>query len=256
MNAAERRMEIFRLLQENQSVEVVELAARFNVTTMTIRRDLAVFEKQGLITTNYGGAYLNKGMSIEPSFSIKSTQRIDKKQMIGYEAAKMIRDGDVIIIDCGTTTLQLAKYLKGKKLTVITNSWPVVSFLGGQPKIKLLLAPGEYDDISAGTFGISTAKFIGNFHADRVFIGTHGCSPEQGASVPEMYDAEMKRVLLAAGKEKILMVDHSKFGVKCLAKHAELSEFDYIITDNGVDPKMQEVIGQNCQKLIVAQGMQ
>lgn len=248
-------MEIFRLLQENQSVEVIELAARFDVTPMTIRRDLAVFEKQGLITTNYGGAYLNKGTSIEPSFSMKSTQCIDKKQMIGYEAARMIRDGDVIIIDCGTTTLQLAKYLKGKKLTVITNSWPVVSFLGGLPKIKLLLAPGEYDDISAGTFGISTAKFIENFHADKVFIGTHGCSLEQGASVPEIYDAEMKRALLAAGKEKVLMVDHTKFGVKCLVKHADLSDFDCIITDDGIDPETQEVIRANCQKLIVAQEM-
>ena len=255
MNAAERRMEIFRLLQENQSVEVIELAARFDVTPMTIRRDLAVFEKQGLITTNYGGAYLNKGTSIEPSFSMKSTQCIDKKQMIGYEAARMIRDGDVIIIDCGTTTLQLAKYLKGKKLTVITNSWPVVSFLGGLPKIKLLLAPGEYDDISAGTFGISTAKFIENFHADKVFIGTHGCSLEQGASVPEMYDAEMKRALLAAGKVKVLMVDHTKFGVKCLAKHADLSDFDRIITDDGIHPETQQVIRANCQKLIVAQEM-
>ena len=255
MNAAERRKEIFRLLQENQTVEVIELAARFDVTPMTIRRDLAVFEKQGLITTNYGGAYLNKGTSIEPSFSMKSTQCIDKKQMIGYEAARMIRDGDVIIIDCGTTTLQLAKYLKGKKLTVITNSWPVVSFLGGLPKIKLLLAPGEYDDISAGTFGISTAKFIENFHADKVFIGTHGCSLEQGASVPEIYDAEMKRALLAAGKEKVLMVDHTKFGVKCLAKHADLSDFDCIITDDGIDPETQEVIRANCQKLIVAQEM-
>lgn len=256
MNAAERRMEIFRLLQENQSVEVMELAARFDVTPMTIRRDLAVFEKQGLITTNYGGAYLNKGASIEPSFSIKSTQCIDKKQMIGYEAAKMVQDGDVIIIDCGTTTLQLAKYLKGKKLTVITNSWPVVSFLGGLPKIKLLLAPGEYDDISAGTFGISTAKFIEKFHADKVFMGTHGCSLEQGASVPEMFDAEMKSVLLAAGKEKILMVDHTKFGVKCLAKHAGLSDFDCIITDDGIEPEMEEMIRGNCRRLIVAQGMQ
>ena len=70
MNAAERRMEIFRLLQENQSVEVIELAARFDVTPMTIRRDLAVFEKQGLITTNYGGAYLNKGTSIEDRKSV------------------------------------------------------------------------------------------------------------------------------------------------------------------------------------------
>lgn len=256
MNAAERRMEIFRLLQENQSVEVTELASRFQVTAMTIRRDLAVFEKQGLITTNYGGAYLNKGMSIEPSFSIKSTQRIDKKQMIGYEAAKMIQDGDVVIIDCGTTTLQLAKYLKGKKLTIITNSWPVVSILGGFPKIKLLLAPGEYDDISAGTFGIATAKFIENFKADKVFIGTHGCSVEQGASVPELYDAEMKRVLLEAGKEKILMVDHTKFGVKCLVKHADLSEFDCIITDDETDPDTQELIRRNCQRLIVAQGIQ
>ncbi len=255
MNATERRMEIFRLLQENQSVEVTELAARFNVSTMTVRRDLLVFEKQGLVTTNYGGAYLNKGTSMEPSFSMKSMHMIDRKQRIGCEAAKWIKEGDTIIIDCGTTTLQLAKYIKRKKLTIITNSWPVVNFLGNSPKIKLILAPGEYDDISAGTFGGVTAEFFRNFQADKVFIGTHGCDIEQGATVPELYDAEMKRVLLEVGKEKFLLADSSKFDTTYLVKHADLKEFDHVITDDGLNKKTQNELEKICNDLIVVEGV-
>ena len=146
MNSTKRRMEIFNILQKEQSVKVLDLAEIFEVSLMTIRRDLALFEKQGLITTNYGGAYLNSKSAIEPSFSLKSSQMTDKKQLIGYEAAKLVEEGDTIIVDCGTTTLQMVKYIQDKKLTVITNSWPVVNYLGNNPKIKLILAPGEYNE--------------------------------------------------------------------------------------------------------------
>lgn len=252
MNAAERRMEIFSLLQEKQSVEVQELANRFAVTTMTIRRDLSLFEKQGLITTSYGGAYLNKNSSVEPSFSIKSSQHLDKKQAIGKKAASYVQDGDTIVIDCGTTTMQLVKYLQGKRLTIITNSWPVANFLGDNPKIKLILAPGEYDAISAGTFGTATAEFFGRISADKVFIGTHGCSAERGATVPELSDAQMKRILLSSGREKFLMADSSKFGETYLAEHAKMEEFTHIITDSGLDRKKVEQLRKKCADVVIA----
>ena len=206
INSAKRRMEIFSILQKDRSVKVMDLAETFSVSLMTIRRDLALFEKQGLITTNYGGAYLNSKSAIEPSFSLKSSQMTDKKQLIGYNAAKLVEDGDTIIIDCGTTTLQMAKYLQDKKLTVITNSWPVVNYLGNNSKIRLILAPGEYNDVSAGAISDLTINFFTNFHVDKVFMGSHGCGIKSVATVPEIMDANVKRSLLHAAKQKILLL--------------------------------------------------
>ncbi len=235
MNAAERKIELFAILQANQTVEVQALADKFGVSTMTIRRDLKGFEKQGLVTTSYGGAYLNQGSAVEPSFYVKSSQRISAKESIGKAAAEMVCDGDTIILDCGTTTLQIVKYLRGKRLTIITNSWPVVNFLGNNPKIQIVLAPGIYNDVSAGSFGSMTERFFSQYCADKVFIGTHGIDLERGVTVPQIEDAETKKALLHAGREAYLLADSSKFGISCLAVHGKLEEFSGIITDSGLN---------------------
>lgn len=252
MNASERRMEIFRILSENSNIEVADLANRFQVSGMTIRRDLASFEKQGLVTTTYGGAYLNKDVSsMEPSFSEKSSQMLAAKQRIAQKAASFIADGDTIIIDCGTTTMQIAKSIQDKKLRVITNSWPLVNYLGASPKIELLLLPGVYDDISAGAFGESTINYVKNLHADKVFIGTHGWGLDAGATVPMQRDAEVKRALLDAGKTAWLLADQSKYGRTYFAAHAQLGEFDYIISDGFADEVKARLKGKP-PKMIVA----
>lgn len=231
MNATERRMEIHRLLKEQASVEVNDLAERFGVSGMTIRRDLAAFEKQGLVTTAYGGAYLNREVAGEPSFSVKSGQRIHAKQCIAREAARHIREGESILVDCGTTTLQLARFIQDMKLTVITNSWALVGWLGSSSRTKLILLPGEYDEVSAGVFGESTINFLRGIHADSVFIGTHGWDLQSGATVPTLADAEVKKALLRAAKRAFLLADSGKFGETHLAQHADLTDFEGIITD-------------------------
>ena len=252
MNATNRRMGIYRILQEQKSAEVNDLAKKFHVSTMTIRRDFLLFEKQGLVTTNYGGAYLNKGSSIEPSFSLKTNQMLDKKQMIGYEASKLVKDDDTIIIDCGTTTLQLVKYIQDKKLTVITNSCPIINYFSGNSKIKLILAPGEYNEISAGTFGSDTIDYISKFHADKVFISTQGCSIKHGTTVPGILDADVKRALFNAAEKKYLMVDHTKFEQMLLVKFADVSEFDSIITDDGIDEEYYSELNSICKNIIIS----
>ncbi len=98
---------------------------------MTIRRDLQMFERQGLLQMNYGEAYLVKQHVHEPSFAVKSEQNMMQKQNIGYQAAQFVEDGDTIILDCGTTPLQMLAFLGNKRVTVITNSWLSVHFAVG-----------------------------------------------------------------------------------------------------------------------------
>jgi len=252
MKSSQRRMLIYDLLIKNNDVEVNALSNEFNVSTMTIRRDLLLFEKQGLVTTTYGGAYLNQGTTSEASFSLKATQMIEEKNTIGIYASQMIEDGDTIIIDSGSTTLQLAKHLQDKKLTVITNSWPLVNFLGNNNKIKLILAPGEYNSVSAGTIDGKTVAFFKEINADKAFISTQGCDLIRGLTVPELIDAEVKKSMMNAGKKKYLLLDHTKIGLTFMSKHGTIEDFDYIVVDEKITDHDYNELAKQCRNVIKA----
>jgi DeoR family transcriptional regulator, fructose operon transcriptional repressor len=251
MNVTKRRMEIFNLLQKNEVVELAELARRFNVSTMTVRRDLQMFERQGLLNMTYGSAYLKKEAIQEPSFAAKSNYLIEQKQYIGYAAAQFVQDGETIIVDCGTTPLQLLKYLSGKRVTVITNSWPVISYVSGNPKIKLILAPGEYYEVSAGAFGNLTAEFFGHLHADKVFMGANGFSIVDGVTEPDV-ETNAKKSIMAAGKKRFLLVDATKFDHTYLMQYAQLDDFDHVITDDSMDQTCRTKLEKVCKDVIYA----
>lgn len=236
MQASERRMKIFELLQLQSNVEVNDLAKRFDVSTMTIRRDLSLFEEKGLVTTSYGGAYLNQGAAIEPSFMLKTTQMKEGKASIAKQAATYINEGDSIIIDSGTSTYELVKYIAHKNITVITNSLPVINYLKDYDQITLIMAPGKYNDTSAGALSSLTVEFYQHLQADKAFISTQGIHPTFGTSVPDLIDNNVKKAILNAAKERILLVDHTKFNEKFLASFAKVNEFDLIITDK--DPSL------------------
>lgn len=227
-------MSIYAILQQDKKVVVNELAERFGVTKMTIRRDLSFFEKQGIVKTTYGGAYLTSGASVEPSFQLKSVQMVDDKHLIGQKAAELVEDGDTIIIDCGTTALAFAQFLFDKKIMVITNSVPVVNLLKGRRNIKLIVAPGEYEDDTQGMISFSTADYFRTLHADKVFLSTQGINEQGELTVPKMADAHVKQALAGAGRQKILLADKSKFGQTFLAGHGRLSEFDIVISQSGI----------------------
>ncbi|WP_165908099.1 DeoR/GlpR family DNA-binding transcription regulator [Hydrogenispora ethanolica] len=248
---AERRIKIFNLLVEKKSVEVNELANRFGVSTMTIRRDLAMLEKQGIVTTNYGGAYLNEGTAIEPSFSLKYGQMTEAKNKMGLAAADLVQNGDSLFIDCGTTTMQLAKHLQAKKVTVITNSLVVSNLLQTNSKIKLIMAPGVYDPKSAGFLGPLTIDFLQKFNVDKAFIGAQGFDSESGATVPDEIDAEVKKAFCRNSKQRILMVGYEKLGVSCLAKFADITEIDCLISDeNASRDEVGFILGKGVQVIL------
>lgn len=161
------------------------------------------------------------------------------KSAIAKEAARFVQDGDSILIDCGTTTLQLCRFIQDKRITVITNSWPAVSYLQANPKIKLILAPGIYSSTSNGVISAMTIDFFHQFQADKVFVGSQGFDLKEGATVPDMEDCQVKRALIKSGRKKFLMIDHEKFNTHYLCRHAAASEFDVIITDNQLDAALR-----------------
>lgn len=251
MNVTQRRMEIFNLLQKNDTVEVSVLARRFDVSTMTIRRDLQKFERQGLVNITYGSAYLKKEALHEPSFAAKSNYLTEQKQDIGNAASRFVQDDETIIVDCGTTLLQLLKYLTGKHVTVITNSCPAISFANTNPKLKLILAPGEYNERSAGVFGNLTSEFFNRLHVGKVFMGAHGFSIEHGATEPDI-ETNAKRSMINAGEKKFLLADATKFDRTYLMQYAQLDAFDHIITDDSMDPACRARLEKACRDVVYA----
>lgn len=252
MTSTQRRMEILELLQRDKVVEVNKLAEKYNVTTMTIRRDLALFEKQGLVVTNYGGAYSRQNSPAELNFHFKSELRVEKKKWIAKAASQMICRGDSIIVDSSSTTLQLTPFLQGKKLTIITNCWAFANCLHMTERMQLILAPGEYNENSAGTISTLTIDFFQRFSADIVFMATTGCSIESGATVANLTESDVKRSMMHAGRKRVLLVDSSKFEQTSLVKYADLTEFDYVVTDADADPQYIERMREEGIKVIVA----
>ena len=176
---------------------------------------------------------------------------VDDKHLIGQKAAELVEDGDTIIIDCGTTPLALAQFIFDKKIMVITNSVPVVNLLKGRNNIKLIVAPGEYEDDTQGMISFSTADFFRNIHADKVFLSTQGINELGELTVPKMTDAHVKQALMRAGRQKILLADRSKFGQTFLAGHARLADLDLVISQTDLPNDILSLIKtQNVQLLL------
>ena len=232
MTATDRRIKIFNIIAQEKSVKVNNLSELFDVTPMTIRRDLSILENQGILTTNYGGAVLNNGTAIEPSFSLKSSQMIEGKKIIGEAITHLIRNGDSIFFDCGTTVVQVVKNLPDLKITAITNSLPVCNILKAYPNIKLISIGGTYDEVSDGFMGTAVIKALSNFNIDKAIIGTQGFDIVKGATVPDENDASIKKAIIESAKIRILAVGHEKIGINYLSKFAEPSDFDYVVTDD------------------------
>ncbi len=253
MNATDRRLKIFNIIEQEKSVSVNDLSKKFNVTPMTIRRDLSFLENQGILSTNYGGAILKNGTAIEPSFSLKSSHMIEGKKKIGENVAPLIKNGDSVFFDCGTTIVQVAKALPDLKITAITNSLPVCNILKAYPNVKLISVGGRYDEISDGFTGVSVIEALRNFNIDKAIISTQGFDAEHGATVPDENDAFLKKNIMMSSKIRILAVGHEKIGVKFLTKFADSTDFNYIVTDKQLNPKTIDQLSSLGANLIVSE---
>lgn len=247
MLASERRNKIYEKILIDEVVIVNDLAEKFNVSTMTIRRDLDSLEKQGVLSKTYGGAVLNKGLGSEPAFTIKSEYAQTAKAEIGYHASLLVEEGESIILDCGTTALQVAKSLLNINITVITNSWAAVSYLSKKENIKIILAPGQYDRISKGSISLDTVDYFNKFHVDKAFISTQGFSIKEGLSVPNPTDARLKSTLLKRAKNKILLLDDSKWDSVCMSKFADVSDLDLIIVNKETNSEVVKKLREHCE---------
>jgi DeoR/GlpR family transcriptional regulator of sugar metabolism len=239
MLARERRNRILELIDEEGSVAVDELALRFDVSEMTIRRDLRLLQKNGFLRRVHGGATSNRGRSYEPPFLLRATEHNDAKAAIGKKAADLVQDGDSIALDVGTTTLELARHLEDRQnLTVITPSLHIANLLANHPGIRLILPGGVVRPGELSMVGRLTEDALEGFFIDKLFLGIGGIDLEAGLTEFNVDDSQVKQALIRRAKECIVLTDSSKFGNIAFAAVAPLDAVHTIITDDQIDPEI------------------
>jgi DeoR/GlpR family transcriptional regulator of sugar metabolism len=228
-----RRQQILNLLEETGSLDVGDLADRFAVSVVTIRKDLDDLERQGLLQRTFGGAVFSHRSRFNRSFLERASEHLREKRAIAAAALEYIKDGDTIILDAGTTTLALAQLLKQhvKSAFIITCSVPValeVSSAG----YDILLLGGMIRNKSLALLGRETLWMLDRYRADKAFLGSSGFTIEKGHTTPNPDDAQIKEAIMRVSLEKYVLVDSSKFGDQCLTRFANLRDVDLTITDS------------------------
>lgn len=237
-----RRQSILQKLELNGEVSVASLADEFSVSPMTIRRDLHFFARQGILETHYGGARLSKSKNSVPDFPSRSEKMLEDKYSLGKKAAGFITEGDTIFLDCGTTVLQIVKYFPDVHATLITNSFSAIQQLSTNRKINLIVTPGTYREEIGGPLDISTIEFVRKYQVDKSFTGALFCPPDFGITTSDELDALFKHTLCEQSDKTFLMADHTKFYGKGFVKYADFKDFDYILTNQELNPQIQEKI--------------
>lgn len=240
MFAEERQEKIRKLVNEKGRVLVNELCEIFNASAVTIRRDLLLLEKKGAIKRTHGGAITQKTLYSGLAFTEKEKIKINEKERIGSYAAGLVQQGDVIIIDPGSTTLKFVQNLKGMKdITVITNSLRVAIELA-KSEIKIILTGGEMNSDHFSLFGPLANNILQSLSADKLFMGVDGIDLKAGLTTPNIFEAKTICEMMECACEKILLTDSSKFGRRSLAVINKVSSLDKIITDDGLDKEEVE----------------
>jgi DeoR family fructose operon transcriptional repressor len=238
--AEERQHAIAGLVTERGRVSVTAVAERFGVTTETVRRDLAVLERAGLLRRVHGGA-VPAGAAltlVETGLGERRGSRPEAKRKIAAAALDLLPglDGSVLL-DGGTTTAALAEVLPpDRRLYVATNSVPIAARLSVTPGITLHVLGGRVRGITQTAVGDSTVRALDGLRVDVVFLGTNGISPAHGFSTPDEGEAATKRAMAAAAQRVVVLADSSKIGREHLVRFAAIDDVDVLVTDGDADP--------------------
>jgi len=249
---AARQEKIRFLLQKHGHLTVAELAKKFNVSEMTIRRDLKQLSSMGLIIREHGKAiYPQNVPSTRVDFITRLGEAHKEKMAIGKAAAELVKDGESIIIDSGTTTLAVAVSLN-KKCIVVTNSLPVADILSMKKEITILLTGGEIQRTTFSLMGPITRENLSGFNADKLFLASTGVSLEKGLSTSSMAESEVKQAMIESAKEVILVADSSKLGKVFYHTFAKWDKIHKFITDEKADQELLNNIKKHGVEVIQA----
>jgi DeoR family fructose operon transcriptional repressor len=229
---------------------VQALAGCFQVSIMTIRRDLMQLEAEGRVIRTHGGAILSKPGVVEFSFAERNERYAAEKRAIAREVARMIKPGQTLALDSGTTTLEVAKAIMGiEGVTVLTCSLAIASVLYSQETVELVLLGGTPRRGTPDLIGWLTEQNLRQFHVDFAVVGADGLTAD-GAYTMSVDATRVCQAVLAVGQTTILVTDHSKFGKPSFSRYAALKDFDHIITDADAPPEARQWLNRQAADVI------
>lgn len=233
--AHKRHAKILQLLRQDGFVSVGHLTETLKVSDMTIRRDLDELQEMGLLSRHHGGASLLREQGdTEWPFMLRETEHSEEKKKIGKTAVSYVQDGDVLIVDAGSTTLQMINYLNQDRLTVVTNSMPHLSKLSTMKNIKMMAAGGMFHPDNQCFMGPVTINSINSINANVAFMAASGLSLSKGMTNRKFEEAEVKKAMIGAAEKIILLMDSSKLHSYTLATVGPIEMLDIFITDSGL----------------------
>ena len=250
--AEERRMQILQILRSEGRAKVNDLVRRFNTSAVTIRSDLNELDQRGLVQRSHGGAVIQDTVFRESPVHERIKSQSKEKQRIGAMAATLVREGETIILDSGTTALEVARHLKNiPQLQVITNGVNIAAELLSSRNTQVIIMGGTVRNDSASVVGRSTEDMLEQFSADKLFLCGAGCDPEFGVSGTNLEETMANRAMLRAAREIIVVADASKFTKRSMSLIASFAEVDIVISDASLPLELQERIRSFGCKLIL-----
>ena len=230
----ERRRRIVDQVNGDGRATVDDLAKQFNVSAVTIRGDLEVLARIGTITRSHGGALPAAVARTDTPLTIKETRHLVEKRRIGAAAAKLINDGETIILDSGSTTVEIARCIRQRQwqsLTVITNALNIAMELTGLPGVRVMMLGGLLRPTSYSLTGPQAEQTLAKLSADRLFLGVDGLDLQVGVTTPDPEEATLNALMVRVSRETVAVLDASKIGQRSLSVIVPLEQLQIVITD-------------------------
>jgi DeoR family transcriptional regulator of aga operon len=249
----QRRATILKALTDHASVQVNELVEQLKVSAVTIRSDLSALVAQGLAVRSHGGARLARMPPTEQSVSQKDGLNHEQKERIGAMAARLVKPGENIIIDSGTTTLSLARHLReAQNVTVMTNGLNIAWELTDAPGIDVLLTGGLLRKQSLSIQGLQAEACLHAYSFDKLFLGVDGLDLQFGLTTHHEAEASLNHKMVDRARKVIVLADSSKFGCISLHRIVQLDRVNTVITDAGVSAQYRDGLQEAGIELLIA----
>lgn len=249
----DRRVKILEILENDGQVKVNDLSILFNVSEVTVRNDLDKLEEKGLLIRTRGGGIKTQRVQIDYQLNKESAHHLKEKQLIGKKAIELINEEDTILLDSGTTTLEIAiNLVQMKNLTIITNALNIAGQFINNTNIKVIMSGGNLRHSTLSFIGPMAENGIKNLYCDKVFLGVNGIDSKYGISTTHIEDAYLNKSMMDISKEVIVVADSSKFQKRSFSKIAPITSIDIVVTDCNVPAEEVKNLENSGVKVIIA----
>jgi DeoR family fructose operon transcriptional repressor len=250
MLVEERRQRVLEYVTERGFVALADLARALETSESTIRRDLDYWDQRGVIRRTHGGAMFLTDNGL-PALEERSSRELDEKRIIGKAAAARIRDGDTILLDGGTTTLEVARFLVGRPLQIVTNSLPIANLFANSRETDLVILGGFVYPKTGVALGPLTVKMMEGINVRQSIMSVGGITAK-GLFNSNLLLVETELAMMRCADEVVVVADHTKIGRQALALLCQLPEIDTLIVDNALSEPQRALLDQNDVRVLLA----